>query len=78
MYCLASMTQFKGASLLNFHAAFAGLGVLARRELSSIIQLFSVLICRLQTKSKQKDREPPDECGWHAVCTKRSNKLRKN
>jgi hypothetical protein len=39
------------------------LGVLAHRELSSIIQLSSVLISRLQTKRKKKDREPPDECG---------------
>ena len=69
MYYLASMTRFKRATLLSFHAALAG-WVLDPREVSAIIQLFSVLISGLQNKRKQKDPEPPDECEWHAVCTK--------
>jgi hypothetical protein len=67
-YYLASIPGSKARAYQLRHAIRAP-GDLAHWELSSIVLLaFPPLVSRLQTKRKEKDREPLVEHGWHAGC----------
>jgi hypothetical protein len=58
MYYLASMTQFKGAPLLNFHAAFAGWVFWLTRNFHPLSSCFLSLFvdCKLNASKKIANR----------------------